>query len=92
MPETSKSNAWAEVDAWKSKQWNLVHARRIEMLKLGWVLIPSDDGTYWARPLSNEDGEDGELAEHLPPQAKGDTFETLLATVKARVGKAVGHA
>lgn len=90
MTSTKRTDAWAEVDAWELNQHRIWTERRIELFKLDWMLMPSDDGKLWARRVRDTD-EPGEPIEG-EPEVKADSFEVLVATIKALNGTHGGAA
>lgn len=81
---------WDDVEQWQLRQLNLHSERQVQLLRYGYLLMPSNDGLLWARRLRPEDVP-GEPIEGRP-EVKSFSYELLLAEVKARNGRGVPRA
>lgn len=76
-------SAWSDVDEWKSRHTHTVIELSYQLCMLGWTLVETDDGQWGARPLKIGTDPVECFFREGEPEARGETPEILLATVRA---------
>lgn len=74
--------SWADVDAWKQRALKRRLDLNLELFRMEWVPLATDDGTYAARRVRKGDPIELTYWEG-EPEATGYSAEVLLATVRA---------
>lgn len=75
--------SWANVDAWAERQRRRERALQLELDRMDWVLVKTNDGIWGACRWGNIPEDEVDWPDTMEPEARGATPEILLATVRA---------